>query len=313
MKESKLHTRYFRISIIDSCNLNCYFCHKEGQSVSSNVPYLSADDFIWVASIAVELGFLKFKITGGEPTLRDDLSQIISGIKKTGANDVSLITNGIRLSEMSSELFDAGLDRVNVSIYSFEIDTFRNKCSGSVKDIDNIVNGIDTAIKAGFTDIKLNFILNNTNRMNDFKQTLMFAKERNLRILLLPLLNCNVKPEDEIFFFEDLYKFIKSFGINKEEIITDNEGFRQKQIVTNSGNKILLRLDYLSDRKIFDACFSCQHRDDCLEGILPLRLSSTGKLIPCLAKGIPEIDVREVIKSREKTKLINIINRISEL
>ena len=313
MEESKLHTRYFRISVTDSCNLNCYFCHKEGQSGISLKSYLSADDLIWVASIAVELGFLKFKITGGEPTLRNDLPQIIRGIKKAGAKEVSLITNGIRLSEISSELYYAGLNRVNVSIYSFDSTAFKYNCKGKTEDIDYITKGIETAIRTGFEDIKLNFILTNNNRMNDLNDILVFATERNLRVQVLPLLSYNLKPEDKIFSYDELYELIKTYGIKKEEIITDNEGFRQKLILTDSGFKILLKLDHVSERKIFKACLSCQKEEECLEGILPLRLSSNGKISPCLAKGISEIDTRSSIINRNKKKFINSIKSIAEL
>lgn len=308
-----MRTKYFRISITDNCNLNCYFCHQEGQSYSLPVPYLSSDDFIWVADVAIQLGFQKFKITGGEPTLREDLTQIISGIKMKGAEDISLITNGIRLSKISNDLYDSGLDRINVSIYSFESGTFKINCNGKSEDIDNIVKGIDTAIKAGFTDIKLNFILNNVNRIDEFKNVLGFARQRNLKVLLLPMLKYNLKADDKMYSFNELYEFIKKFGIKKEEIITDNEGFRQRFILTHSGFKILLRHDYLSDRSIFNSCFSCHKREKCLEGIAPLRLSSKGKILPCLAKGISEIDARTIILNRDKIKFTNIINKISEL
>jgi len=312
MKENKPHTRYFRISVTDNCNLNCYFCHKEGQSKISK-DYLSTNDFIWAAGIAVDLGFTKFKITGGEPTLRNDIPQIVKGIKDKGAKDISLITNGIRLSEFSPKLHYAGLDRINVSVYSFDANTFEQNCNGSLQNLDNIINGIDDAIKTGFKDIKLNFILNNINRINDLNKILEFAKNRNLRVLLLPLLNYNIKSDDIIYSFSELYKFVKSFGIKHEEIITDNEGFRQRLILTESGAKILLRLDYLSDLNIFNACANCQHKDECLEGILPLRLSSKGTLLPCLAKGIPEIDVRSIIAKRDKLEFKNIIKNIAEL
>lgn len=310
---NKPHTRYFRISVTNNCNLKCYFCHKEGQINSDNDNYLSADDFIWAAGIAVDLGFTKFKITGGEPTLRNDLPQIVKGIKDNGAEDISLITNGIRLSEVSSKLHNAGLDRLNVSIYSFDADTFERNCNGKVKNLDNVINGIDNAIKIGFKDIKLNFILNNNNRISDFSKILEFAKSRNLRVLLLPLLNYNLKSDDIVYSFDELYEFVKSFGIKKEEIITDNEGFRQRLILTETGAKILLRLDYLSDLNIFKACATCQYKDECLEGIFPLRMSSKGTLLPCLAKGIPEIDVRSVITKRDKLEFKNIINNIAEL
>lgn len=313
MMKRVLLTKYFRISVTDICNLRCYFCHNEGQSDHENSLYLSVDDIIWSAGAAIEIGFKKFKITGGEPTLRSDLTQIISGIKKIGAEDISLITNGIRLSEISNDLLDCGLNRINVSVYSFDAINYKNICNGQITDIEKTILGIDSAIKAGFSDIKLNFILNNYTRMEDFERVLDFAKERNLRVLLLPLLNYNVKQSDKIFSFKDLYDFVKFLGIKREEIISDNEGFKQRLILTNSGNQVLLRMDSLHEKKMFHACLSCPKKEDCLEGIVPLRLSSKGSFIPCLAKGISEIDVRSTILSRDKKKFSTILKNISEL
>ena len=315
-----MHTLYFRLSLTDKCNLKCYFCHKEGQDTSAPNPLLDANDFVWASEIAIKMGFKKFKLTGGEPTLRSDLPLIVKGIKEKGAEDVSIVTNGLRLQECSQTLFDAGLDRLNVSIYSFRKDVFKDYCKGREKDIERLKAGIDVAMKSGFHNIKINFILNNFNRLDEFEEVLLFARDRRLRVLLLPRLRYNNRPDDFVYFYDDFYNFVKGlgirkdgFGIRKEEIITDSEGFSKKLLHLDNGAAILLRFDTLASKNMFKACSECLHKDECLEGICPLRLSAYGNLLPCLSKGIGEVMAYDIIKSRNEEQFIKAIKSVSML
>lgn len=315
-----MHTLYFRLSLTDKCNLKCYFCHKEGQDKSAPNTFLDANDFVWASEIAIKMGFKKFKLTGGEPTLRDDLPLIIKGIKEKGAKDVSLVTNGLKLQECSQALFNAGLDRLNVSIYSFRKDVFKDYCKGRAKDIERLKTGIDVAMKSGFHNIKIDFILNNFERSDEFEEVLTFARVRGLRVLLLPRLRYNNRPDDYVYSYDDLYNFVKGlgirkdgFGIRKEEFITDSEGFSQKFLHLDNGAAVLLRYDTAANKNMFKACSECSHKDECLEGIFPLRLSASGNLLPCLSKGTGEVMTYDFIKSRNEEQFIKAINSVSLL
>jgi molybdenum cofactor biosynthesis enzyme MoaA len=99
-------------------------------------------------------------------------------------------------------------------------------------------------------------------------------------------------------------------GVVSEEFLTDTEGFRQRFIHTKTGAGILLRMDHLFDKKPYKACLNCQYKHDCLEGILPLRLSNHGLLLPCLSKGVPEINMRAIIENRSESEFKKIINEI---
>lgn len=308
-----MHTQYFRISLTDKCNLKCYFCHKEGQNTGVSATLLDSNDFVWAAEIAIKLGFKKFKLTGGEPTLIDDLPLIIKGIKEKGAEDVSLITNGLKLDKCSQALFEAGLDRLNVSIYSFRKDVFKDYCKGRAKDIERLKTGIDVSMKCGFNKIKINFILNNFERADEFEEVLTFAKYRGIRVMLLPRLPYNMRPGDYVYSYEQLYNYVKHFGIKKEELITDSGGFSQKLLYLVDGAEVLLKYDTASSKNIFKACSKCSRQDECLEGILPLRLSASGNLLPCLSKGTGEVVTYDIIKSRNEEQFIKAIKSVSLL
>ncbi len=121
-----MKTNYFRISLTDKCNLNCFFCHNEGQEKPSGKGnFLRADDYVFVSKIAKDLGYTKFKLTGGEPTLHPEVLKIVKGISSLQVKDLSMITNGIRLDKLAYPLKEAGLNRLNVSLYTLNPEKFR--------------------------------------------------------------------------------------------------------------------------------------------------------------------------------------------
>ncbi|HML03501.1 MAG TPA: radical SAM protein, partial [Candidatus Bathyarchaeia archaeon] len=143
-----------RISLTQRCNLDCFFCHKEGQTASSNE--LSAEEVGKIARIACELGMGKIKLTGGEPLLRDDLQDIIREIADY-ADEVSLTTNGVLLEKQAKGLRDAGLQRVNVSLCSTTREGFRRV---TTKDcMLQVKNGIKAALKSGLLPVKINMVV----------------------------------------------------------------------------------------------------------------------------------------------------------
>src|ERR1035437_2813720 len=111
---------YLRIVVNYSqrCNMRCTWCHEEGMSLSTDTSLMSPAAIGQVANMMHSTGTKKFKIVGGEPTLRGDLVQIIQTLRAIGSDiDVSMVTNGSRLQRHVREFQDAGLNRVNVSLY----------------------------------------------------------------------------------------------------------------------------------------------------------------------------------------------------
>ncbi|WP_299825634.1 radical SAM protein, partial [uncultured Phascolarctobacterium sp.] len=108
---------YLRISLTDRCNLHCRYCRPE---VSEHVPHneiLRYEELWRICRAALQLGILKFKITGGEPLLRKGYSDFIAGLKQTeGVEQVTLTTNGTLLAQQLPALIAAGVDSINVSL-----------------------------------------------------------------------------------------------------------------------------------------------------------------------------------------------------
>jgi cyclic pyranopterin phosphate synthase len=148
---------YLRISITDRCNLKCIYCMPEnGLKHFSRSEILTTDEIIRTVRIACKYGVRKVRLTGGEPLLREDIIQLISGIKRAGVQDLSVTTNGQRLAGMAGALKTAGLDRVNISLDTFIAERYREITRGG--DIQRVWESVSEAERAGLSPVKINMV-----------------------------------------------------------------------------------------------------------------------------------------------------------
>lgn len=150
---------YLRISLTDHCNLRCVYCMPlQGAAYAPLEGLLTAGEIERVARAAASVGFRKIRLTGGEPTLRPDLVDIVRRIARTdGIRDVALTTNGILLPKLAPALADAGLKRVNVHVDSLHPERFARVMRWG--RLDDVRAGIEAACAAGFTPLKLNCVV----------------------------------------------------------------------------------------------------------------------------------------------------------
>jgi GTP 3',8-cyclase len=149
---------YLRVSVTDKCNLRCIYCMPTGGVVPiEHKEILRYEEIARILRVAAEIGVRRVRITGGEPLIRKNISHLIRLIKNIpGIRDLSLTTNGILLEQYASELAEAGLDRVNVSLDSLLPEKYREITRGG--DIDRVLRGIQAAEKAGLVPIKINMV-----------------------------------------------------------------------------------------------------------------------------------------------------------
>ena len=150
---------YLRISLTDHCNLRCVYCMPlQGAAYAPLEGLLTAGEIERVARAAASVGFRKIRLTGGEPTLRPDLVDIVRRIARTdGIRDVALTTNGILLPKLAPALADAGLKRVNIHVDSLDPERFARVMRWG--RLDDVRAGIEAACAAGFTPLKLNCVV----------------------------------------------------------------------------------------------------------------------------------------------------------
>ncbi|MEE8187478.1 MAG: GTP 3',8-cyclase MoaA [Nitrososphaerales archaeon] len=147
-----------RISLNSSghCNFGCIFCHREGITD----PYLqpmTPDEIRRIVELCVDSGVTTVKLTGGEPMLRPDIVEIVEQINSTGVKEISMTTNGTRLAKLASSLRTNGLQRVNVSLHSLKMETFKFLTQST--RLDETLEAIRSAIASGLTPVKLNMTL----------------------------------------------------------------------------------------------------------------------------------------------------------
>ncbi len=151
--------RYLRLSVTDLCNYRCIYCmDKDGVTKKRHDDILSIEELTDIAKAAYSLGISKIRLTGGEPLVRRGIVTLCRNIRAISDDiELGITTNGSLLPELADELKEAGVDRVNISLDTLDKDTFRSITR--VGELDDTLNGIKAAKKAGFTDIKINTVL----------------------------------------------------------------------------------------------------------------------------------------------------------
>jgi cyclic pyranopterin phosphate synthase len=152
----KIH--YLRISLTDHCNLRCVYCVPEEMSYRPTAEMMQDTEVLQLARLFADLGFDKIRLTGGEPTLRAHIVDLVGGIVSTpGIRHVTLTTNGVLLSKLAKPLAAVGLERVNVSIDTLNPAKFKRLTRGG--DIEDVWEGILAAESAGLKPVKLNAVV----------------------------------------------------------------------------------------------------------------------------------------------------------
>ncbi len=151
--------RVLRISVTDRCNFRCIYCMPE-----DGVKWLPKDDILSFEEIeevvraAIDVhGIRRFKLTGGEPTVRHGIVDLVWRLRRIpGIEDLSLTTNGMLLLDLAGPLKEAGLDRVTVSVDSLQPDRFKKITRTG--DLNTVLRGLDRAEDVGFEALKINCV-----------------------------------------------------------------------------------------------------------------------------------------------------------
>jgi GTP 3',8-cyclase len=149
---------YLRISLTDHCNLRCIYCMPEDMAFRPSAEMMQDDEILLLTHLFADLGFDKIRLTGGEPTVRANIAEIVRSIAATpGINSLSLTTNGVLLSKLAGPLADAGLQRVNISLDTLDPVKFKRMTRWG--KLEDVWKGILAAEQAGLTPLKLNAVV----------------------------------------------------------------------------------------------------------------------------------------------------------
>lgn len=188
---------YLRLSITDVCNFRCNYCLPDGYCNDDDDQPMSLDEIRTVAAAFALAGTRKIRITGGEPSLRKDLAEIIHICKTTpGIEKVALTTNGYRLTHQIDDYIDAGIDAINISMDSLRPETFQ-LITGHNK-LAEIQSAMAMAFKRNFNAIKINAVLLKQYNLNEFQYFLDYIKTTPITLRFIEVMQTG----DNQAFFE---------------------------------------------------------------------------------------------------------------
>jgi len=276
---------YLRLSLTDRCNLRCVYCMPmQGLTFVPGSELLTAEELEKVVHAAVEVGFNKVRLTGGEPTLRQDVVDIVRRLARIeGVDQLVMTTNGYRLPYIAQDLAAAGLKRVNIHVDSLNKEGLAKIMR--LGSFDKAWAGIEAAEKAGLTPIKLNAVI--TRGYNDSAAVelarLTLEKSWQIRFIeLMPFAGPTEIQLENYVSSDEVKSWIEAelgplFPINDGKLDGEARVYRLAGSLGTIG---------------FISPVSNPYCDDCNR----MRLTADGRLRMCLlTEG--ELDFRETLRS----------------
>lgn len=279
---------YLRISVTDRCNEKCLYCMPEGyKGWSQKSDHMSAGEIVRTVGAAADLGFRKFRITGGEPLLRKDIVEICRRIWDVpGVQTLGMSTNATHLAPLAQDLRQAGVRSINISLDALDPGIYSRITGGR---LDAVLKGIASARSAGFEVIKLNCVLLRNINESEYLPLIHFAAGIGapLRFIeLMPLSRTDVLDEENFLSVGDLKNRLAAHG-ELVELPDYRPGHGPARYF--SFEPAGARLGFIGALTTPHFCESCNK----------LRLTADGKLRPCLGRH-GEVDLLGMMRSGEE-------------
>ena len=259
-----------RISLTQRCNLNCIYCHHEGEGASTTE--MSPGEIIRILKVASSLGISRVKYTGGEPLLRADLAEIIEGTLSAGISDVAITTNGMLLKRWANRLIDAGLRHLNLSLPSIKPEVYNSITGGS---LEVVIEGVKEARSRGL-EIKLNTVIMKGINVSDIDSLMDFAISNGCSLQIIELEDLGIDHPLFERLHQDLSAIEEKISKSALHVLVREDMNRRARYRLNS-------LDVEVVRPINNPAFCSR----CSR----LRLTSNGMLKPCLMRSDNLVDL----------------------
>ena len=241
---------------------------------------MTPDEITRIARIAIGLDIARIKLTGGEPLMRKDLCEIISGIATVpGLKDLSMTTNGSLLAFEAERLHACGLRRVNISLPTLDAEAYNKLTDGN---LENTLEGIKTAVKAGFYPVKLNMVILNGINVNAVPAMMDFARQTGTILQLIELDPVNVDEE----YFTTYHWLLDEY----EEML------RQKAVTVETRRFMHNRHVYHLPDVTVEVVHPTENSEFCAH-CTRLRVTSNGMLKTCLMRNDNLIDIATPLRN----------------
>ena len=274
--------RYLRISVTDRCDLRCRYCMSEHMTFMPKDALLSLEEIALIAERFIARGVRKIRLTGGEPLVRRDMSELTRRLGRhvgTGLDELTLTTNGTRLAEHAEALSDAGVRRVNVSLDSRDPETFRYITR--LGDVTKVLAGIAAARAAGLR-VKINMVALKGLNDREFAPMLAWAIAEDMDLSLIETMPLGVIDEDRADRFVPLTRVMEELkaDFDLRPDAHDSGGPARYWRVVGTGTRLGL-ISPLTQ----NFCATCNR----------VRLSTDGRLHMCLGHE-DSVDLKAAIR-----------------
>lgn len=278
---------YLRLSITDRCDFRCVYCMAEEMTFLPRKEVLSLEEFVKVSEAFVDLGVEKIRITGGEPLVRRDVLHLVKELRKIPKlKTLCMTTNGASLERMAQPLVDAGLQRLNISLDTLQIDRFTQLTR--VGQLDKVLRGIDAALKAGFESVKINSVLMRDFNLDETEALADFSLSRGMDISFIeemPLGQINSHSREQQFVSSEEVRELLSHKFQLQTSTKRTGGPSRYWQVTGHDAQI----GFISPHSQ-NFCSSCNR----------VRVTASGKLLLCLGNE-HSVDLKKVLREENKT------------
>ncbi len=275
---------YLRLSVTDRCDLRCVYCMAEHMTFLPKAEVLSLEELDRIASAFVGLGTRKLRLTGGEPLVRKGMMDLVRSLGrhlKSGALDeLTLTTNGTRLTEFAGELAEAGVRRINVSLDTLKPDLFRRLTRGG--DVAKVLAGIAAAQAAGLA-VKINTVALRDDNADEIADLIAWAHGEGCDITLIetmPMGEVEADRTDQYLSLREVRAALESFWTLEDLPLSTGGPARYVRVAETGG-----RLGLITPLS-HNFCESCNR----------VRLTCTGTLHTCLGQD-DATDLRAVLRS----------------
>ncbi len=277
----KRKIEYMRISITDRCNLRCEYCMpNQGIEWIPQEQILTYEELLRVMRISTSIGFKRFRITGGEPLVRAGVLNFLQEASQIpGVEDLMLTTNGILLGEMAQGLKDAGVDRVNISLDTFDEDKFRQITRGG--EIKKVLKGIEESLKVGLDPVKVNVVVVRGFNSHELPRFMELARDYPLHVRFIELMPIGISSDkrSEFVSIDEMKGTLGLEGLRPTKV----RGGGPAEYITSDGFKGSIGFISALSKHF---CSTCNR----------VRLTPDGKLRPCLHSP-KETNLREILRS----------------
>jgi cyclic pyranopterin phosphate synthase len=255
----------------------------EEKSAESSAAEMTVDEIVRIVRVAVGLGISKVKLTGGEPLMRKDIAEIVKGIAAIpGIADISMTTNGRMLASLAEELHANGLKRVNISLPTLNGEVYNKITGGRLEDV---LESVKAAVKVGFHPVKLNMLV--LKGMNDYAvpEMIEFATETGTILQLIELEPINIS---------DTY-----YSAHHKSLDEYEDMLRHKAVKVETRQYMQSRRIYHLPSGTVEIVHPMENTEFCMR-CTRLRVTSDGKLKPCLMRNDNLVDILTPMRNRAK-------------